>query len=59
MTQSESVHPGEILKKDLMGPFVHSFTGLAKAVGVTPARTGETVRGRRGITATTAMRLAR
>ena len=32
---------------------------LAKAIGVTPARINEIVRGRRGVTAATALRLAK
>ena len=59
MTRLEPVHPGEILKHDFMEPFGLSAAALAKAVGVTPARIGEIVRGRRGITAETALRLAR
>ena len=42
-----------------MEPFGLSATVLAKAVGVTPARINEIVRGRRGITAETALPLAR
>ena len=59
MTRLEPVHPGEILKHDFMEPFGLSATALAKALGVTPARINEIVRGRRGITAATALRLAR
>lgn len=59
MTRLDPVHPGEVLKHDFMEPFALSSTGLAKAVGVTPARINEIVRGRRGITAETALRLAR
>ena len=59
MTRLEPVHPGEVLKHDFMEPFGLSATALAKAIGVTPARINEIVRGRRGITAATALRLAR
>ena len=59
MNRLKPVHPGEILKRDFMDPFGLSATALAKAVGVTPARINEIVRGRRGITAGTALRLAR
>ena len=58
-TRLEPVHPGEVLKHDFMEPFALSSTALAKAIGVTPARINEIVRGRRGITAPTALRLAR
>ena len=59
MSRLEPIHPGEILKHDFMDPFGLSATALARAVGVTPARINEIVRGRRGITAETALRLAR
>ncbi len=59
MTRLKPIHPGEILKCDFMKPLDLSATALAKAVGVTPARISEIVRGRRGITAETALRLAK
>lgn len=59
MTRLDPVHPGEVLKHDFMEPFALSATTLAKAIGVTPARINEIVRGRRGITADTALRLSR
>ena len=59
MTRLDPIHPGEVLKHDFMEPFGLSATALAKEIGVTPARINEIVRGRRGITAATALRLAR
>ena len=59
MTRLEPVHPGEVLKHDFMEPFALSSNALAKAIGVTPTRIHEIVRCRRGITAETALRLAR
>lgn len=58
MTRLDPIHPGEVLKHDFMDPFGLSATRLATALGVTPARISEIVRGRRGITADTALRLA-
>ena len=58
MTVLDPLHPGEVLKHDFMVPFGLSDT-LARAVGVTPARINEIVRGRRGSSAETALRLAR
>lgn len=59
MTLLAPVHPGEVLEQDFMKPNQLSNTALARAIGVTPARINEIVRGRRGITAGTALRLAR
>ncbi|MXW79954.1 MAG: HigA family addiction module antidote protein [Gemmatimonadetes bacterium] len=59
MTCLDPVHPGVVLKHDFMDPMGLSSNALAKAVGVTPARINEIVRGRRGISAETALRLAR
>ena len=54
-----SIHPGEILREEYMKPFELSANALARAIGVTPARVNEIANERRGITADTALRLAR
>lgn len=53
------VHPGEILREEFMEPLDLSANALAKALHVTPARINDIARERRGITADTALRLAR
>ena len=53
------IHPGEILREEFMHPLGLSSNALAKAIGVTTARVNEIVREKRGITADTALRLAR
>ena len=53
------IHPGEILREELMVPLKLSATALARALNVTPARINDIVRERRGITGDTALRLAR
>jgi addiction module HigA family antidote len=53
------IHPGEILREEYMVPLGLSANALAHALGVTPARINDIVRERRGITADTALRLAR
>jgi addiction module HigA family antidote len=52
-------HPGETILEDVLKPLGMSANQLAKALGVTAARLNDIVRGRRGITADTALRLAR
>jgi addiction module HigA family antidote len=53
------IHPGEHLREDFMKPLGLSSNALAHALAVTPARINEIVRERRGISADTALRLAR
>ncbi len=51
------IHPGVTLHEDFMKPFGLSANGLSKALGIPQNRVSEIVRGRRGITADTALRL--
>ena len=53
------IHPGEQLREEFMVPLGLSSNALARALGVTAARINEIVRERRGISADTALRLAR
>ena len=52
-------HPGEILREDFLGPMGISVYALANAIKVPRSRVNDIVRGRRAITADTALRLAR
>ncbi len=52
-------HPGETIKEEYLVPLGMSVNRLAKDLGIGGARLNEIVRGRRGITADTALRLAR
>ena len=53
------IHPGEILREEFMVPMDLSSNALANALGITAARVNEIVREKRGVTADTALRLAR
>ncbi len=53
------VHPGEILMEEFLEPMGISQYRLAKDISVPPRRINEIVHGLRGITADTALRLAR
>ena len=53
------VHPGEILREDVLGPLELSANGLARELRVPVTRVNEILHGRRSITADTALRLAR
>jgi len=53
------IHPGEILAADFLEPFGLSQYRVAHDLSVPPRRINEIVQGKRGITADTALRLAR
>ena len=53
------VHPGEILREDYLVDLDMSANALAKALKVPAPRVNDIVRERRGISADTALRLAR
>ena len=53
------IHPGEILREDFLKPLGMSANALAKALNVAAPRINDVVRERRGVSADTAMRLAR
>jgi len=51
-------HPGEILLHEWLEPMEISQYALAKAIAVPPRRINEIIKGLRGISADTALRLA-
>jgi antitoxin HigA-1 len=53
------VHPGEILREDLLKPLGISINRLGRDLRVPVTRMSEIANGRRGISADTALRLAR
>ena len=53
------IHPGEHLLEDFMKPLKLSRNAVARELRVPPQRISEIVQGSRGITADTALRLAR
>jgi addiction module HigA family antidote len=53
------VHPGEVLQEDFLKPLGMSANALAKALNVPTPRINDVVLKRRGVSADTAMRLAR
>lgn len=58
-TTMPPVHPGEILGAEYLEPLGVTQHRLAVALGVPPRRINEIVHGKRGISADTALRLAR
>ena len=59
MKKLPPIHPGEVLLEDFMTPLGLSQYRVAKDIGVSALRISQIVRGKRSITADTAMRLAR
>lgn len=55
----QPIHPGEVLLEEFLKPMNLSQSRLALAIGVHPRRINEIVLRKRGITADTALRLAR
>jgi len=53
------IHPGEVLLEDFLQPLGVTQYRLAKDIAVPPRRVNEIVHGLRGISADTALRLAR
>lgn len=53
------VHPGEVLFEEFLKPMGLSQSRVALAIGVHPRRINEIVLGKRGISADTALRLAK
>ncbi|MGH8711639.1 MAG: HigA family addiction module antitoxin [Burkholderiales bacterium] len=59
MKRLRNIHPGEVLLEEFLKPNNISQNALARAVGVPPRRINEIVLGKRGITADTAIRVAK
>jgi len=53
------IHPGEVLAEEYLTPLGVTQHRLAVSIGVPPRRINEIVHGKRGISADTALRLAR
>lgn len=54
-----AIHPGEILREEFLNPLELSINALARALDVPATRMHAIVHGTRGVTADTAVRLAR
>jgi addiction module HigA family antidote len=51
-------HPGEMLRAEFLEPLALSQAEAARRMGISTNRLNELVRGKRGVTAATALRLA-
>jgi addiction module HigA family antidote len=57
--QGNTLHPGIVLYEQFLKPAGLSQNALAREIGVPPRRINEIILGKRGITADTALRLAK
>jgi addiction module HigA family antidote len=57
--QLDPIHPGEILREDLMRPLGITVSALARDIGVPANRISQIVNGKRALSADTALRLGK
>ncbi len=59
MTKVPNIHPGEILLEEFLKPMEISAYKLSKDIGIPQTRTSQIIKGKRRITADTALRLSK
>ena len=59
MTKLSNIHPGEILLEEFLIPMEISAYKLSKDVGIPQTRTSQIIKGKRRITADTAIRFSK
>ena len=59
MSRLNNIHPGEILEEEFLKPMGITAYKLSQAIGVPQTRTSQILKGRRRITADTALRLSK
>ena len=59
MERLHNIHPGEILKEEFLDPFGISAYRLSKEIKVPQTRISQIIKGKRRITADTALRLSK
>ena len=58
MDKLPNIHPGEILKEEFLDPMEISAYRLSKEIGIPQTRISQIIKGKRRITADTALRLS-
>jgi addiction module HigA family antidote len=58
-TNRAPTHPGEVLLKEFLGPLDLTQVDAAAKLGISTNRLNEIIRGKRGVTADTALRLSK
>lgn len=59
MNKLSNIHPGEILLEEFLKPMEITAYRLSKSIGIPQTRTSQIIKGKRGITADTALRLSK
>jgi antitoxin HigA-1 len=59
MSKLKNIHPGEILEEEFLKPMDITAYKLSQAIGVPQTRTSQIIKGRRRVTADTALRLSK
>src|SRR6188768_2702877 len=59
MKRLKNIHPGEVLSEEFLGPFEISDYKLANDIGIPQTRVSEILKGKRRVTADTALRLSK
>ena len=59
MNKLKNIHPGEFLEEEFLKPMGITAYRLSQAIGVPQTRTSQILKGRRRITADTALRLSK
>jgi len=59
MSRIENIHPGEVLKEEFLDPMGITAYRLSKDIGIPQTRTSQIIKGKRRITADTALRLSK
>ena len=59
MNKLKNIHPGEILGEEFLKPMGITAYKLSQAIGVPQTRTSQILKGRRRVTADTALRLSK
>lgn len=57
MRHLKNIHPGEVLQEEFLVPMGISVYRIAKETRLSPTRLGQIIRGNRGITAETAIKI--
>lgn len=59
MAKLQNIHPGEVLNEEFLKPLGITAYKLSKEVGIPQTRTSQIIKGKRRITADTALRLSK